>query len=318
MIKSILKIPLSWLGSLEERKLMESSLELKYPPIFILGPPRSGTTLMYQLMIHRYQLSFFTNISDMLNKFPVSAARWGRRIYSQYESSFESNYGRVDGKLAPSEAGGIWNRWFPYESQDGYNYTAAGQLSIEKQKLVYQTVAGIEKLSDLPFVNKNVKHSVRILALNEIFPSSLFLRVVRDPEEIAVSILHGRKRQTTDVSAWWSAMPKEIDQLTGLDVLEQVAGQVYFLEKNITEDLSQIDSQRHLTIEYDRLCNQPQAVMSEIAELARLNNCNLKLNQEMPTSFKKSSQEKKDVSTAERESLHNLLENYYAGESAPR
>jgi len=36
-----------------------------YPPIFIVGAPRSGSTLLYQLLAYYYNFSYFTNYSSL-------------------------------------------------------------------------------------------------------------------------------------------------------------------------------------------------------------------------------------------------------------
>ena len=316
MIRKLANIPVNMLGAIEQNRLKSSQFELESPPTFIIGPPRSGTTLLYQLLIHRFKFSYFTNIADLLNKLPVMATKWGMRFYRPYQSDFESNYGRVAGKLAPSEAGGIWNRWFPYADRDGYNYVSAGHLDAGARHLIYQTVASVERSYKHPFINKNVNHSVRLSALNEIFPSALFLQVKRDPVDVAVSIMHGRRKRSENPDAWWSAMPKEIDQLRDLDLLAQIAGQVFYIEKNITEDVAELNPSRHLVIEYEQLCDQPQDSIELISQLAEKNNLVLDENQQIPELFSRSSQSNKDVSVEEREKLSMLFSRLYKGESA--
>jgi len=310
-----MNIPYSMMQRIERRSLERSTHKLQYPPLFILGPPRSGTTLLYQLMIHRFELSYFTNIADLLNKIPVMATRWGRRLSKPYESSFESNYGRVAGPLAPSEAGGIWNRWFPYEDRDGFNYVDENYLSAAEQHLIRETVACIEKIMHAPFVNKNVKHSVRIHALNQIFPHALFVFVERDPQETAVSILHGRRMRSEDVNAWWSAMPKEIDQLRGKSALEQIAGQVFYLEQNAANDLAALSGNRSMSVKYADLCEKPRVVMDEIGQLVFKQGCELRTRADVPESFEQSSQSNKDVTERERAELNRLLSEYSQGDA---
>jgi hypothetical protein len=297
--------------------LKRANQELQHPPIFIVGPPRSGTTLLYQLLVQKFHVAYFPNFADLLNKAPVTATNLARIFSKPYESNFESNYGRVSGKLAPSEAGGIWNRWYPYESQDGFNYVSAEYLSEENRHAIYQTVVGIESQFKAPLVNKNVKHSVRIGSLDEVFPNSLFLQVTRDPEEIAVSILHGRKKRTEDIQQWWSAMPKEIDELREKDVLEQIAGQVYYIEKNIKEDIEQIGRDRLCEVPYEELCRRPREVLEEIKDFVKSHGCLLNEKFEVPKAFPKS-KKKKDVSAAELSTLRDLLAKLYREESETR
>ena len=201
---------------------------MKYPLIFIVAPPRSGTTLLYQLIVHCFHVAYFPNIAAMFYKIPVVATKIEKALFRPYKSNLTSTYGSVQGIMAPHEAGSIWNRWFPTEEKHGYNYTPAGYLSEKDKRIIYQTIAGIESIFDAPFVNKNVKNSVRIQALNEIFPNAIFLQIKRNPLDVAVSILQARKKFCKKISDWGSVMPKEIEELKNKDVFEQIVGQIFF------------------------------------------------------------------------------------------
>ena len=193
----------------EGKKFASSASALDYPPIFIIGPPRSGTTLLYQLLVHRFHFAYFPGIAEKFYTSPVFATEWGLKHCKPYVSDFTSTYGHVNSSMAPHEAGGIWNRWYPTEHRDGYNYTPAGYFDPKRKHIIYQTVGGIEKLLDAPFINKNVKHSVRIQSLVEIFRNALFIQMRRDSFDTAMSILRARKQNRNRLNAWWSVMPKE-------------------------------------------------------------------------------------------------------------
>lgn len=232
--------PLPALFQQESRRLAVSETELSYPPIFIVGSPRSGTTLLYQLMVHCFRLAYFPRVVNKLYTSPILATGWALKRHKPYISDFTSSYGLIDDPMSPHEAGAIWNRWYPIEQVHGYNYTPAGYFDDTTRHVIYQTIAGVERLFDAPFINKNVKHSVRIQSLVEIFPQALFLQVKRDPFDTASSILKMRKANLEDPNEWLSAMPKQIDQLKDKSYLEQVCGQVFFLERNMEEDTAMV------------------------------------------------------------------------------
>jgi len=239
---------------------------------------------------------------------PVTVTKFALRLTKPYVSDFTSNYGEIKGVMAPSEAGGIWNRWYPTEHEEGYNYTPKNFFNDQIKHLIYQTVAGIEVLFDAPFINKNVKHSVRILSLVEIFPDALFLRMIRDPYETAISILRGRKK--IGATSWWSVMPKEIDQLRNKDDIEQVAGQVYFVEKDILTDMKMVGEGRFFEVHYDDLCANPRKVLDEIATFYKRHGGELRIKYQIPSSFKKSRYEEQSLSKEERQ-LKEILSKYY-------
>ena len=318
-MKQILKVPYrlfnkalrTSLAFLEYRKLISSTKKLKYPPIFIVGPPRSGTSLLYQLMVHHFHLAYFPNIADKYNIAPVIVTKFGLKYCKPYVSDFTSNYGLIEGyRMAPHEAGGIWNRWYPTEYKDGYNYTPAGYFDDKTKHIIYQTVAGIESLFDAPFINKNVKLSVRIQSLVEIFPKALFIQIRRNPFDVASSILKMRKERSENINDWYAVMPKEINQLRDKNYLEQICGQVFYLEKNIEEDITVVGKERLHSAHYDELCANPNKELDRISAFVYSHGCNLRTKYDIPKSFAKS-QHKKDVLSDEEEMMRKILIRYY-------
>lgn len=305
-VKSIYKS----LAHLEDRWLVSTNRKLKYPPIFIIGPPRSGTTLLYQLIVHCFHVAYFPNVAAMFPEAPVLATRIGRKLFRPYKSNFTSTYGLVQGWMAPHEAGQIWNRWFPTEWKNGYNYTPAGHFADAVKHLIYQTVAGIEAIFDAPFVNKNVKHSVRIQALSEIFPSALFLQMKRNPLDVAISILHSRRERCENINDWWSVMPKEINQLKHKDVLEQIVGQIFFIEQDIKEDVGIIGHEHLFVVYYEELCDNPQGVLNDLKLFINKHGGKLKPKYPIPNAFKRA-QSGKNASRSEVKKLEMLLKEYY-------
>ncbi len=320
MMKRFLRIPnrvlyailRSLLALLEQehRKLASSERGLAYPSIFIVGTPRSGTTLLYQLMVHHFHLAYFPGIANKFYTSPVFAAKWGLRHCKPYVSDFTSNYGLIEDPMAPHEAGAIWNRWYPTERVDGYNYTPAGYFDEKTEHIIYQTIAGIEKSFDAPFINKNVKHSVRIESLVKIFPKALFIQIKRNLFDIANSLLIARKQITNDVNAWLSVMPKQVDSLRGKDYLEQICGQVFYVEQNIEEDIALVGRERLYVTHYETLCEDPRHEIDQISTFVKSHRCNLLIKHEIPESFKRA-QHKKETLNDEQKTIMEILDRYY-------
>lgn len=308
--RRLLTFPLS---KLENYYLTHNTESLEFPPIFIIGPPRSGTTLLYQLMVYSFEMAYFTNMAARFREAPVLATRLQLHSYQgrqDQKPSFKSDYGRTKGKLAPHEAGWFWNRWFPTEWNEGYNYTREGYLSEHDKFLMYQSVRGIEQAFEAPFINKNVKHSVRIRVLLEVFPKALFIQMKRNPFDNANSILKGRKERNENINDWWSVMPKEISYLKDKDYLEQICGQVFYIEKHIEEDITKVSKERLYVVRYDELCTNPKKELDKIADFVSAHGCNLRIKYGIPESFKKSEYKRESLG-AEEEMIRTILIRYY-------
>ena len=58
-----------YLHKLEKNKIASLPLKNINPPIFIIGAPRSGSTLLYQVLINNFKLSYIPNISSIFYKY---------------------------------------------------------------------------------------------------------------------------------------------------------------------------------------------------------------------------------------------------------
>jgi len=234
------------------------ALPCQWPPIFLIGPPRSGTTVLYQLILHAYNFAYFSNRANLFYCCPITATQWALKSCKPYSASFKSRYGFERGCLAPNEAGAIWNRWFPHEKKEGFNYTDSDYLPDRSKQKIRNLIAHIERSFDRPFITKNVKGSVRIPALLDIFPNALFIQIQRDLKDAAVSMLIRRRKQHLD---WDSVMPKEINQFKGMEDWQEAAHQVHFVEQNIETDIQRLAPKQRLQINYRDLCKNPAKEM---------------------------------------------------------
>ncbi|MBN1666890.1 MAG: sulfotransferase [Anaerolineales bacterium] len=233
------------------------------PQLFILGLPRSGTTLVYQYVVHRLDVAYFSNGVGRYPFSPFLITWWQTRRYGTYQSDFQSVYGKVLGPVAPREAGGFWARFFDLDAYSSYpDVDRVAQVQLKKTIAALQSVFG-----GAPFVNKNVKHMLRLDALAKIFPAAVFLVVEREMTDVALSVLRGRIRYQPDPQGWWSVKPPNYHRLRGLSVVEQVAGQVLALAERMEVDLENIEPRRVMRLTYQDFCSAPDGFITDLRAL---------------------------------------------------
>lgn len=231
--------------------------------LFILGLPRSGTTLVYQYIVHRYHVAYFTNGVASHPYNPCQTTSRQHKQYPPYRSDFRSHYGHSEGTMAPNEAGSYWWRFFG----EG-RYTALSDMSADDIHDIQKTVATIQAVFDgALFVNKDVKHILRIDALARMFPRSHLLVIERNATDVALSILRGRKDLTGNYTSWTSAKPPEYDHLKDLPAAQQICGQVVGLSGRLQHDLDHVDPSRVHRIAYEQFCQCPERAMESVAEI---------------------------------------------------
>jgi Sulfotransferase family len=245
--------------NLTERVVLHYPWQASSPQLFILGLPRSGTTLVYQYIVHRLRVAYFTNGVGSRRRAPCLTTLLEKIRFGDYRSDFRSDYGKVAGRVAPREAGPVWARFFGSEQ-----YVTASELDPSSARTLARTVACTQRLfGDAPFVNKNVKHMLRIDALATIFPRSHFLVVERDTPAVAVSLLRARQEKG-DASGWWSVKPPDYDEIVRLPPLVQVARQLSSLDAQLRIDLAALPPERVHRVDYERFCAQPETLTRQL------------------------------------------------------
>jgi hypothetical protein len=246
-----------------EKELLGRPPSACQPQFFILGLPRSGTTLIYQYIVHRLDVAYFPNPVGRYFDSPCAITWLSRMLFPPYCSDFASRYGKVMGRMAPREAGNFWLRFFSLD-----DYTNENQLNAEQAAILQKIIRCVQDIfHNAPFVNKNVKHLLRIGALASGFPDSYFIVVEREFADIGLSILEARRKAATDPADWWSVRPPAFDRLKELPIADQIAGQVFDLNEKMAADLNLLAPERVLRTVYRDFCRNPEGMVARIKEI---------------------------------------------------
>lgn len=251
-------------------RIVENRMVRKYgskqpetAPVFIIGAPRSGSTIVYQLISNLFDILYFDNLVQLMFENPFTGTLLSWRMYKDSpHNCFRSEFGSTlkCGLHAPSEAGQIWYRWIPrYLEHVGPEDLAAGRMESLKA-----TLQAVLNRHGKPLLIKNLYFAQRQRLIHAMFPDARIIYVKRDPLYIAQSLFQGRQKVNTDLNEWWSIKPEEYDQLKHLTVYEQIAGQVHYLEYRMEQDLKLFGAENVYVLEYERLEAESETVISEI------------------------------------------------------
>lgn len=149
-------------------------------PLFIVGVPRSGTTLTYQLITQQLQVSYFTMFMGVLYGMPNLMHRFLKLILARPGPVFDSKYGRIKGVLSPSEHAAYWLQWFPETLENGH-YTDPAMVNFNDLKNLKRGTESIAAIMQKPLVFKNLYLGMNIAVLAQLFSRSRFLYVRREP-----------------------------------------------------------------------------------------------------------------------------------------
>jgi len=252
----------------------------RFPPLFVVGAPRTGTTLALQVLAGGFRFAWFTNASNDRPRAPVYSA-WRSLRAHPLEARFTSRYGRIEGPSAPSDGWRVLKRWFPL-------YGEPVPAWLEPPEALRTSVRLLERLFGAPFLLKNNHNSTRIEALAELFPGALFVHVTRALPEAAASLLEARARHRVPLGSWWSAAPPSEHGRAFASELEQVVRTLRGLESHVRGSLAGLQGSRWLEMDYEALCAEPRMLMEWTSRAYLTAGVRLASRPGVPTSFEAS------------------------------
>ncbi len=247
----------------------------KYPLGFIIGNPRSGTTLLLQYLASLKCFSYPTNFLARFSYAPHIGALAQQMVFNnefdplgEFESSnnkilFNSFLGKSKGALAPNEFQHFFrnytNTYFP-------EYLPNNKVSKIDFNSIFKGLISIESVFNKPFVTKALMFQYNLIPFFEAIPNSIFLHIKREPIFIMQSIYLARLEYYNNINEWWSVKPKEYTTLKEMDIYNQIAGQVYYTNLHIEQQLNKIPEDNKFVIYYEDFCSNPSKITSLLKE----------------------------------------------------
>ena len=270
-------------------------------PIFVIGVPRSGSTLLYQALVRYFDVGYFANIHHRFFLAPSIVERWTRATRHSRKESYESTFGNTDGWNAPSENWQFWYRFFRRSPQ----YVPLDEADPAKLRELRAEMNSFAEACGRPVVVKNLPCALRLKPIIEALPDSLFLLVRRDPVSNCESLLTARQTNCGSYTKWWSVEPPELARMLELPPHEQVVEQYRSIHHIIEADRQSSDPSRFLDIEYEAFCQDTLASLDKIDAFLRSHGVTLGRRDDIPTSFDRSPSQSLD------QNLRKQVREYY-------
>ena len=162
-------------------------------PVFFIGMPRSGTTLMFTTLATHPDVAWFSQYLERAPAFPavsllsrladlVPAFRKSVGRHGEPRASLVTRL-----RIAPSEAYQVWERCcgekFPYDYLLGVRATEA------ERRCVRETVSKVMRYQGKPRFAAKVTGPGRIEYLSSIFGDARFVHIVRDGRAVVDSLM---------------------------------------------------------------------------------------------------------------------------------
>lgn len=292
-LEELLKELATLLGPID-KKISAQFEQPKWPPLFLVGSPRSGTTFIMQLLDVTGQFAVPTNLLSRFYYAPYLGSKIQKLLTDKefdfnnemgnpvLKEDFNSDLGKTAGILSPSEFLYFWRRFLP--NYDPQCLSPDEEARIDGAGLA-SGLAAIEAVFQKPLAMKAFIIQYNLPRLHQIFGNGIFVQVRRNPLYVMQSIYQARKAFYNTLDIWWSVKPREFDELQQMDAYRQIAGQVYYTERALTEGLAQIPDENQLIVEYEEVCQRPSEFYMELQGKYKENGYDLPDDVNLPGAF---------------------------------
>lgn len=242
--------------------------------IFLLAPPRSGSTVTYQLLCNSVRNFHLTNIGNLTYSTPLLGGWLSHKLCKDKASSFRSEHGFVSGMCGEAEGLAFWKYW------TGVSLSQRG-LKVN-QKMAQTIISRMARLNSRykfgTCIAGYLGHVFSIEEFRKSFKNALFIHLVRDPVSNAASIY---KIQPELNAKPFSTIPVECEKHYS-DRSEQIVDQIFHIHKKI---LSCSQSEDTIHIRYEDICTSPNRMIDKITTEAGIRGFILDKMRGAPDSF---------------------------------
>jgi len=244
-------MPRLWPLTALDRQLAKSTRAAPaLPPIFIVGPPRTGTTILYQRLLTHFRFTYPGNVDAALFSLPCMAHAISRRFKDRERSHGDSSdFGYVPGLWGASEAGPLMRYFLDDERRVDSFGRAIRHMSVA---------------SGVPYLCKNTVNAIRLPTIFRALPDAWVVRTHRDRETTARSILKMR-RSVGGEQEWAGVRPDGADAVVSAEPIEQTRWQYDAVQEQIDADLAAA-GRTAFDVRYEDFIADPRTMLQGLAD----------------------------------------------------
>ncbi len=232
-----------------------------FATVQITGLPRSGTTILYQLLARSRCVGYPSNVMALCWQVPSVGARLQRHLATSGSSvSLTSVAGRAPEPLDPHEFGYFWRAALGH-SANTLEQDIEPWPTSELQALLDE-VTGI---FNAPVVYKNFLVLSHAAELRRDLAGLRFVVTERRDLDSAASLVSMRRRLNVQPGQWIGVRPHIDRDMTKASDIEHVAWQIASLRAvQCASTLDHASDSR--VVLYDHLCADPRGVIGELLD----------------------------------------------------
>lgn len=248
-------------------------------PIFFVGSPRSGTTLIYEAFARHADLGWLSNYSRMLPEWP--SLNLLRRL-------LDNRVVRLQGQKKQYAPLRLGNRFLPYP-EEAYRFwdtlarsdfsksylleaSCSESARVDVRRALHRTLAWQGK----PRLTTKFTGPLRIEYLTSLFPDAQFVHIIRDGRGVVRSLMEvafWRKKGGMDAPFWNPGFPAESQaawESAHRDPAVLAALQWRDIINLGREESAQLSNTQYLEVKYEDYLENPHDNLSKLYQFAGL------------------------------------------------
>ncbi len=248
-------------------------------PIFLIGMPRSGTTVIFEAFAAREDLAW---LSQHLERAPGALPLAAVSRLADVTPSMRRSVSRTDQirpaferlRVGPAEAYAFWERLCGEKFR--YDYLHGVTATPEEQRRASNAVSKVGRYQGKPRFAAKVTGPARIGYLSSIFPDASFVHVVRDGRAVVQSLMRvywWKERDRMHVPAWRNGLTEgDLADWQRYEVAPEALAAVQWrrVVEMARSEAAELAPDRYAEVHYERFVSAPQQVLREIADFCGL------------------------------------------------
>jgi hypothetical protein len=219
--------------------------EIVSRPIFILGNPRSGTTLLRLLLAAHPRLAVPPECGFVL---------WLLPEFGAWSLADTSDPARVEAFLQALQKCRKYDSWdLPIETVAATLRARQPACYVALVEAVYWAFIARHKPLARRWGDKNNFHTRHVLQLNQLFPNCQFVQIVRDVRDVACSYRDMGRLQSNN--AYRPRLPAEVEAIAA-DWMQNISA--------VESAFAALPSERKFTLRYEDLVRDSHVVLREV------------------------------------------------------
>jgi len=241
-------------------------LEIK-KPIFIIGVPRSGTTVLDGILGQHPEIGWFSRrtLEKILSKEFLKFVYLRRRIFEmrKYDYPIDDFGPRFFTTVQPPvEAGYLWDEIF----SGSWNVRITDDKVPFLKKIIIKTLVEDKKTR---FLAKYPKLSIHISLIMKIFPDAKFIHIIRDGRAVVNSMIERSKENKYGYFGIPLGGLNQIHMISN-DKIKKHALQWKLVIEKIKSDSKNLNPKQFLELKFEDFVVTPEQHLKKITEFCEL------------------------------------------------